>query len=209
MRRGRTPTNCEVLAGRPGRSLAEHERAGHEQLRIGAGVVGGSSGRSATRDVAGLADESAELGGRNGMLIHPEAVDRNPVHRPLLRVEVLEPIRNVPSGIQRIFSVEIAIRSITPSRRLSCSSSPSADEVPALAVSAADSPTMTQIVATPSSTPTAAKNSPARESKGEYSLAGAPPRRASAAGTRRRCRKIPTTPNAIPIASNGQARSVR
>ena len=86
----RPPVSEVVQVHRPA-GLAEHERARYEELGVGVGVVVGIERSLGHRDVARVADEAPEVGSGHGMLVHPETVDRDAVHRPLLRVELGRP----------------------------------------------------------------------------------------------------------------------
>ena len=83
------PPVAEVVEVDRARGLAEDERAGDEQLGVGVRVERRVERPLGDRDVAGLAHEAAELRRRDGVLVHPEAVDRDMVDGPLLRVEVV------------------------------------------------------------------------------------------------------------------------
>ena len=65
------------------------QRAGDEQVGVGAGVVGRVGWLLGQGDVTGRVHESPELGHRDRVVIHPEAVDGDVVDRALLRVEVV------------------------------------------------------------------------------------------------------------------------
>ena len=63
----------------------------------GVRVVGRIERPLGDRDVARLADEAPELRRGHGTLVHPEPVDRDAVHGPLLRIEVLRPHQEAPA----------------------------------------------------------------------------------------------------------------
>ena len=65
--------------------LVEHHRPGHQELGVGVGVVGRVDRLLGRGDVAGVLHEPAELGVGDGVLVDPEAVERDRVHRRLLR----------------------------------------------------------------------------------------------------------------------------
>ena len=83
------PPAADVVQRHGAVGLAEDERPGDEQLGVGVGVVLRVERPLGDGDVAGLADEAAELRCRDGVLVHPEAVDRDLADRPLLGIEVL------------------------------------------------------------------------------------------------------------------------
>jgi hypothetical protein len=82
------PVAVVVEIHRAGRRV-EDQRAWDEEVGVGVGVLGGIERPLGDGDVAGLADKATELGRGDGLLVHPEPVDRNAVHRALLGVEVL------------------------------------------------------------------------------------------------------------------------
>jgi len=82
------PPVAEVPQVHRTRRLAEDERAGDERFRIRAGEVSGVERALAEGDVARFADEPAKVGGGDGVLVHPEPVQRDAMHRPFLGVEV-------------------------------------------------------------------------------------------------------------------------
>src|SRR4029077_7046732 len=69
--------------------LPKDEGARNEHIWMGARVVGRIDLPLAEGDIAGVAYESPELPTGYGPLVDQEAVDGDPVHRPLLRIEVL------------------------------------------------------------------------------------------------------------------------
>ena len=83
------PPVVEVVERDRSARLPEDEPAGNEQLRIGVRVRVGIERTLGDGDVLRLADEPPELGSRDGVLVHPEAVHRHAVNRPFLRIEVL------------------------------------------------------------------------------------------------------------------------
>jgi hypothetical protein len=96
----RPPVAVVVEVDRASRRL-EDQRARNEQVRVGIRIVVRDERPFGHRDVPRLAREAAELGRRDGPLVHPEAVDRDAVHRPLLRVEVLGAHRERAAGNPR------------------------------------------------------------------------------------------------------------
>ena len=79
-----------------GRS-SEDERSRDEQVGVGIGVVRRVERSLRDGDVVRLADEATELGRRDRLLVHPEAVDRDAVDGSLLGVEVLRAHRERPA----------------------------------------------------------------------------------------------------------------
>ena len=77
---------------------AEHQRSGHEQLGIGVGVLVRVERPLGERHVRRLAHETPELRGRDRLLVHPEPVDRDAMHRAFLGIEVLRAHRERPTG---------------------------------------------------------------------------------------------------------------
>src|SRR5262249_59007878 len=71
--------------------LAEDERAGHEILGLGAGVVLRARRLLGPGDVAGLLHEAPELGHGHGMTVDREVADRHLADRALLGVEPVRP----------------------------------------------------------------------------------------------------------------------
>src|SRR3954452_14116110 len=71
------------------RCLPEDERARNEQGGIGFREVRGVEGALGERYVTAILNEAPELGVGYGVLVHPEAVDGDPVDRTLLWIEVV------------------------------------------------------------------------------------------------------------------------
>jgi len=69
----------------------EDQRSGHEQGRVGLGIVGRVQRLLGLGDVARRLDEAPERGHCHGVLVHPEPVDLDVAHGLLLRIEVLGP----------------------------------------------------------------------------------------------------------------------
>jgi hypothetical protein len=77
----------EVVEAHGTGRLAEDERSGEKQARVGVRILRGLERPLGDRDVLRLVHESAEVGGRHGVFVHPEAVDLDAAHRLLLGVE--------------------------------------------------------------------------------------------------------------------------
>ena len=80
---------------------AEHQRAGAEHVREGAGIVLRIRGNLRERHVSGRADEFAELPVRNRRLVNPECLDFHPMRRRLLRVMGIRPHAKDPGRNMR------------------------------------------------------------------------------------------------------------
>ena len=78
------------------------ERAGIEHVRQGFRVVPHVRLPFGDGDMACGADEIAELAIGDGRAIHAECIDAHPVDRRFFRVVPVDPIWNVPPGIQII-----------------------------------------------------------------------------------------------------------
>ena len=71
--------------------------ARHEQVGIGVGIGGGIEGAFSHGDVPRLRDETRELGGGDGVRIHPEAVHRHMVRRRLFGVVLVRSHQERPT----------------------------------------------------------------------------------------------------------------
>jgi hypothetical protein len=67
----------------------EDRRRRHQQLGPGVGIVRGIGGALGQRQIAGLGDEARELAVRDGVTVHPEAVDSDPMGRRLFGIVMI------------------------------------------------------------------------------------------------------------------------
>ena len=68
---------------------AEHEGTGHDERRVGVGIVGRVGLALGHGHVARGLDEAVKLANGHGVPVHPEPVQSHPMDRPLLGVELL------------------------------------------------------------------------------------------------------------------------
>src|SRR5262249_6917494 len=87
-RRPAPPVAEVAQVDRPG-GLLEHERARHELLAVGVGIVLGGRRALGPGDVPRRLHEPAELGDRHGVAVDRERLDQDFAYRPLLGIEAI------------------------------------------------------------------------------------------------------------------------